>query len=267
MTPPNLGVPSTLPEAAAFYAEQGWPVFPVAPKSKRPLTPNGFKNASADRQVVADWWTQYPDANIGFVPGNAGLVVIDVDGPEGRATAQALGLYAEPTPYVVTGRDDGGEHLYFALPTGVVAIGNVTLGPGLDVRAHSGYVLLPPSVHPSGRLYRWAGDSEAFAPASLPPQREDKRTRSSTRVRGPARTTHEPIPEGQRNTALTSFAGQLRRQGYSRSDMLRALKHRNRRPWLAEPLPAEELEGIAASVARYPKGKRRRRWGFARVLP
>ena len=30
-----------------------------------------------------------------------------------------------------------------------------SLPPGVDVRGHGGYIVLPPSVHPSGNLYRW----------------------------------------------------------------------------------------------------------------
>src|SRR2546430_1441589 len=47
----------------------------------------------------------------------------------------------------------GGRHLWFPHPGGT--IGNVVLAPHLDVRADHGYVLLPPSVHPSGAVYRW----------------------------------------------------------------------------------------------------------------
>jgi hypothetical protein len=37
----------------------------------------------------------------------------------------------------------------------------------LDVRAHNGYILAAPSVHPSGHTYRWLGDFDAIAP--VPP--------------------------------------------------------------------------------------------------
>jgi hypothetical protein len=31
--------------------------------------------------------------------------------------------------------------------------------PGIDIRGNGGYVLAPPSVHPSGRVYSWSVDS------------------------------------------------------------------------------------------------------------
>lgn len=151
----------TMAGAALDYAAEAWPIFPVRPRGKDPLVSGGFKAASVVAAQVRRWWTRWQAANIGFVPGRAGLLVIDVDGPEGREEAIRLGLFAEPTLSVETAR---GEHLYFTHPGGT--IGNRKLGPGLDVRADAGYVLLPPSVHPTGALYTWTCRAPAIA---LPP--------------------------------------------------------------------------------------------------
>ena len=53
---------------------------------------------------------------------------------------------------VSTGGD--GEHFYFAAPTDV-SLKSGVLAEGLDVKADGGYVIAPPSLHPSGRRYRW----------------------------------------------------------------------------------------------------------------
>ena len=70
-----------LKEAALRYAEKGLAVFPVIPKDKKPLTENGFKNATTDKSKIEEWWTIHPDANIGVATGemSGGLVVIDMD--------------------------------------------------------------------------------------------------------------------------------------------------------------------------------------------
>jgi putative DNA primase/helicase len=43
-----------------------------------------------------------------------------------------------------------------------------TLGPGIDVK-HKGYVMVEPSVHPSGGIYRWVRSLLEHEPANLPP--------------------------------------------------------------------------------------------------
>jgi hypothetical protein len=96
-------------------------------------------------------------------------LVIDVDGPAGAATAAALGV-PDDTLTVTTGRLDGGCHHYFTVPTALpdgapLLVGNRQLGPRLDVRHACGYVLAPPSVHPSGAHYQW---TRRRPPAPLP---------------------------------------------------------------------------------------------------
>src|SRR5690606_34972004 len=128
-------------EAAVELARQGIRVFPLKPRSKIPLTRNGFKDATCDVEKVKRWWTRWPDANIGIVPGPSGLVGFDVDGPEGEATARSLGLFEVPTLRVRTGREDGGIHLYFRRPAALDHIPNQKLGPTgkLEVRGDAGY--------------------------------------------------------------------------------------------------------------------------------
>ena len=98
----------SLPEAAVAYANAGWPVFPLSLRGKLPLTKNGFRDASSDPAIVRNRWGRWPTVNIGFVPGRVGLLVVDIDGAEGEASASRLGLFAEPTLEVQTGR---GRHL------------------------------------------------------------------------------------------------------------------------------------------------------------
>jgi hypothetical protein len=36
--------------------------------------------------------------------------------------------------------------------------------PGLDLKADGGYVIAPPSLHASGRRYRWVEEPEGLCP-------------------------------------------------------------------------------------------------------
>jgi Bifunctional DNA primase/polymerase, N-terminal len=154
-----------LANAALEYAGRGWFVFPPIPRRKEPLTRRGFKDASCDPDTVRAWWTERPAANVGVDCGRSRLVIVDLDGPQG---ARAWDELCDPnsghsaTLAAVTGRGDGGTHLYFAT-TGTPPRSR-RLALKLDTRAAGGYVVVPPSVHPSGPRYAWTNDLEP-APA------------------------------------------------------------------------------------------------------
>ena len=147
-------------EAALEYARRGIPVFPVKPKGKTTVTDHGFKDATTDEKTIRGWWKKWLNANIGLYPGGAGLVVVDVDGPAGMAFAKKRGWLDIPTPRVITKR---GLHLYFR-KTSKGVISNAKPHPKIDIRSDNGYVLAPPSVHPSGHVYTWENEELEFAP-------------------------------------------------------------------------------------------------------
>jgi len=256
---------SPLGRAAVAYAGQGWLVFPLRPRDKRPMANadydleadalGGFTLATRVPDVVAGWWRRWPDANIGCRPGPSGFVVLDLDGPDGEAAAQRLGLLAEPTLEVATGREDGGRHRWYRHPGGHV--GNASLAPKLDVRADTGYVVLPPSVHPSGRPYRWLGKLDHVA--DLPAAAVDllRQSGAGSRPGLPAARdipALEAIPIGGRNTALAAYAGRLLAKGHPDAEVAElclALNAAKCRP----PLEAAEVRAIVASVGRKEQRK------------
>ena len=61
-----------------------------------------------------------------------------------------------------------GRHLWFVFDGWAIPCSVGRVGAGLDVQAEGGYVLVPPSVHPSGHVYRFDGTTDiAPAPAWL----------------------------------------------------------------------------------------------------
>ena len=79
------------------------------------------------------------------------LVVLDSDPRNGDAAAVIADRLAG-TPTVESG--GGGRHYWF-LVRGVRIPKVPGLLPGLDLQAESSYVIAPPSIHASGRPYRW----------------------------------------------------------------------------------------------------------------
>ena len=184
----------TLAQAARCYAAAGLAVFPLTPRGKTPLISkeaggNGCKDATCDAATVDAWWQRYPDANIGLHCGEAsGVLVIDIDNhppkgrhPPGGALVSGMAAWAEITgdhpalPATVTqDTGGGGVHLFFRMPVGRPVKnrnGGTKLPDGrvaaIDVRSGGGYVVLPPSIHPSGAAYAWR-DGAGLEPADCP---------------------------------------------------------------------------------------------------
>ena len=160
--------PNPLLRAAIDYASAGWAIFPCQPRDKRPATAHGVKDATTDPARIRAWWAKMPEANIGLDCGRSGLVVVDLDqhgDKDGLAEWADLTQRAQITDTAchtytsLTG--GGGRHLVYRAPEGV-SIKNSTgkLAPGVDVRGEGGYIVLPPSIHPSGNAYQWA-DADA----------------------------------------------------------------------------------------------------------
>ena len=162
--PGTAGNPRLL--AALAYSRRGWSVLPCRPCDKRPATKHGFKDATTDKGRIVQAWTLNPEANVGIATGVvSGIVVLDVDprngGDANLAELERVHGSLPETLTVETG--GGGRHFYFAAPEEPLRSGGVA--DGLDFKAEGGYIVAPPSVHPSGGPYRWAkGSSRVLAP-------------------------------------------------------------------------------------------------------
>ena len=163
------GTTPTLLKAALAYARRGVPVLPCEPGGKRPLTYNGFWDASADPRHVAAWWDRWPDANLGVPTGErSGLLVLDIDpgagGPESLAALERAHGAFPKTAKTRTG--GGGVHIFFVYPaTQEVRNSAGKLGPGLDVRGEGGYVIVPPSR--TRGVYEWLDRTPLAQPSWL----------------------------------------------------------------------------------------------------
>jgi putative DNA primase/helicase len=153
---------------ALRLAENGLRIFPCVERGKEPLITDNLKRATTDKNVINGWWSSRR-FNIGIATGaGSGIWVLDIDGDEGEETLRQLESKHGNLPVTVEVITGAGRHLYFRWPTGT-EIRNTQCRldlPGLDVRGEGGYVLGPPSRHPSGRTYTWSVDSaDAFEDA------------------------------------------------------------------------------------------------------
>ncbi|MDX2710175.1 bifunctional DNA primase/polymerase [Streptomyces sp. PA03-6a] len=170
-------------KAALQAAEHGWRVFPLRPGTKRPALHGETtcphkgpcaaghskweQRATTDPDRIRATWSQGP-FNVGIATGPSGLLVVDLDmpkdkgsadAPNGAATFQALcerAGQAVPTTHRVR-TASGGEHLYFTAPPDIRLTNTAgTVGPLVDTRAWGGYVVAAGSTVPTG-LYEAVG--------------------------------------------------------------------------------------------------------------
>jgi len=246
-------------EAPALdYLARGWSVVPVQPRAKRPLVRwTEFQTRRPQRCEIEGWYRHWPDANVAIVTGAlSGLVVLDVDPAHGGdASLHRIELEAgpmDPTLESLTG--GGGRHLYFRHP-GPQTPNRVGFRPGLDLRGDGGVIVAPPSIHPSGRPYRWRDGRgpEALAPAPMP------QWLHRAIAPDPDHPGHPPghwralvgagVDEGARNTSVASLAGHLLWRSVDPDVVLELLLCWNRvrcRPALAD----DEVASTVASVVR-----------------
>lgn len=243
-------------QAATEYMARGWRVIPVN-RDKSPATRNGFKDATSDPNRWTTLWVESRGAGVGIQTGaESGIVVLDIDPDKGgRDSLAALVERQAPLPTTVeTCTGGGGTHLYFKHRGSPIRNSAGQLGPGLDVRGDGGYVVAPPSPHASGTPYTWKeGRSPGeIAVAEMP---EWLAARLEVNAAPPASpdtgAESECIPEGERNSRLTSIAGSLRRNGLDAAAIEPALIAINRER--CDPLLDDaEVAKIAASIGKRP---------------
>jgi hypothetical protein len=146
-----------LRDAAHELAEAyGLRVFPCRARGKEPACEHGCNGATADHRAIDLLWASNRCYNIGLATGKqSGIWVLDVDGPDGDDSLAALVRKNGGLPSTVVAKTGKGRHFYFSYDSVEIRNSAGKLGRGLDTRGDGGYVLAPPSVHPSGAVYRW----------------------------------------------------------------------------------------------------------------
>jgi hypothetical protein len=199
------------------------------------------------------------------------ITVLDVDpDKDGRQSLQGLeSRYGElpATWRSITG--GGGEHIYFTSPNGHKIHNSVQLiGPGLDIRGVSGYVVAPPSVHISGRPYAWSVDHHpdevqialmpewlrAAASAQLSPMSGTKAIEHAEETKMRARQVAvwrqlvKGVSEGARNDTLARLSGHLLRKNVDAFVVLELMKALNASRF-QPPLSDREVTRTVVSIA------------------
>lgn len=216
--------------AAISYAERGWHLVElhgvVSPEvctcwkgkdcgtpGKHPVQKDWQEHATCDPEVVASWFEEGRQVNIGLLMGpKSGVIDIELDGPEAKQAWNDLRLGEIWTPTYTSGR---GPHRLFRWSNDLPNK-NVAKPMGIEIRiGSSGGVqsVLPPSVHHTGSRYDWvqglSPDDVELAPV---PDRllallwNDNATDVQTKKAPAGQLIHRTVQEGDRNNELHRFA-------------------------------------------------------------
>jgi Bifunctional DNA primase/polymerase, N-terminal len=156
---------------ALSYARNGWPIFPL--HGKIPFKDSqGYKDATTKPEQIQTWWTTHPTANIGLATGErSGIIVLDIDPPEGHFSLKELQSSHAPLPETRRSRTGNkGLHFFFQYPndgnTYKNAVG-LNGKEGVDLRATGGYVVLPPSKLYGRLAYMWGNPETPIVPLPI----------------------------------------------------------------------------------------------------
>lgn len=198
--------------------------------------------------MADSWFTSLTGAGVGMVTGRiSGVVVLDVESYCSIPIDELLRRY--PTQ-MISRTGTGGYHLFYLYPNGVSKIANrVGIFEGADIRADGGFIVLPPTRHPNGKLYEWVkkGPLGVFPKALLDIQSQPK-------AQGDGWITEalRGVSEGGRNDACARLAGYFFHKGLNADIVEALLTEWNERN--DPPLPMREIRTTIKSIERSSAG-------------
>jgi hypothetical protein len=245
----------TLPLEVTEAAARGWRIHPVRARSKAAILKDWQHKATSDLGQIRAWARQFPGCNWGAVAGpESGFFAVDVDDP---AAMQKLEDEYGPIPKgprVVTAR---AYAILCEWPDGA-EVRPATKHPskGIDIRGRDSYIVIPPSIHPSGHVYHYSDDSLPI-PACPDWLLGLILNREQTSAMGPQSApvgdavASQQIGKGGRTNRLVSLAGSMHKRGMTPDAIEAALLKENAQ--FAPPLPEQKVKAIAHDIpTRYP---------------
>lgn len=251
-----------LQDALALYNRLGFGVVPLVPRDKRPVIDwMAYQKRVATPEEHALWWPggASPQRNIGVVTGEiSNLLVLDLDDVASYEAVLTVLPWLAETMTVETGK---GFHAYVRPEVPAGATFTFLLDGVLNhVKSDGGYVVAPPSIHPSGRVYTLADESaelmtvhpkvlvagltELGAKMVRPEDRGESQHPPSWIVE----LLESDCPSGGRNDTLSRLVGWFRNAIVYRKDVTLAIAQLWNEQHCKPPLPYREVESVVNSI-------------------
>jgi len=159
---------------ALFYVARGYSVIPIRYRDKKPLVRwEEYQKRRPTEEELKKWFTN-DQVSIAIVCGrvSGNLVVLDFDIKEKFKDfeKELPEKWKNIFNNTQLGESGKGLHFYFRLKDPELLPGpkvRVREDVELDIRGEGSYVLVPPSVHPSGKRYKWIRGPPEYSPYEL----------------------------------------------------------------------------------------------------
>ena len=245
---------SPLEGALWMAATYGIPQTPL--NGKAPFLKEWPSKASTDPEQIRRWGAEFPSCNFGSVAVPGHHFVFEADKPADGTTKTVRERFKDQggdfTAQLIVESSPGKGHRYYLSAPGVENIAQNAVKHGdFSVRVEGEQCVSPGSVHPTtGKQYRVDVNN---GPLAVPTAEEILFWRSERVEKKPVTASaavDEPIPEGQRNSTITSILGKARQGvGADYDTLLSLARQHNQR--CSPPLPDQELQVIAGSISKY----------------
>ncbi|MBT9165309.1 MAG: Regulatory protein RepA [candidate division WS2 bacterium] len=228
-------------EYAQYYLSKGLSIIPLKERDKTPAIQSWkeYQTKKPTTDKLGEWFADNLANNVGVITGRiSGIAVVDLDSPEAVRFARDNKL--PPTPLVKTAK---GYHCFYRYRDGIKNFQKRDDLPGIDLRGDGGYVVAPPSIHPTGKRYEWVeGKGLDDLPLAELPEIILARPENKT----PLKKLYGGVEQGLRNDSLTRIIGSLVNDGLTFAECLEFayLWNQKNNP----PLPEKEIERTVGNI-------------------
>lgn len=228
------------------YQRWGLSIIPIAHKSKKALVPwHEYQKRRPQAAELGEWFCDGEPKNIGIVCGrvSGNLVVLDFD-TDDKWAEEKYGTIWDRTLVVET---DRGHHVYLKTKH---PVSKQSLD-GMDIQGEGSYVVAPPSIHPSGKQYRFVNpDIDRILEVNdLSDVGIELRPFNKQSSHDWVEKALEGAPEGERDATCIRLAGRYKAKGLGYDEALTLCLE-----WAGKcqpPFPAREVEKCVKSAYGY----------------
>jgi len=236
-----------LHHARKYVHQLGWSVIPIKKETKFPALDSWkeYQIRLPTNEELMNWFGVSKSLNLAVITGSISkLCVLDADSVVAVEELTKLGITSPIS--VKTGR---GKHFYFRSNEKIQ--NQVGVIPDVDIRGEGGYCIAPPSIHETGKQYRWMVEPSSKIQLPFMPTLSKVNEFEEKNEKGWISEALKGLTNGNRNATFTKIVGNLHDGRRTVDDIFSILQ-----PYCNISNFSEgELLNVIRSVTRYQRNQ------------